>query len=485
MTRRRLPDDRSPDQPRVAVLERCGQYPIPSDFERPIGGVRGGPQGSLPCRDSGFRAVFLPVRYCIREWLLFPARSSARDVHPSYQSRAHARKPSAYTPSRSWLPTSPDSCRGHTVRSDAPLPAPGARGWSPYRDVGDHRGHQRQRQWICRPALQPERGLHPARHLRRRRTVQLRRDRQPDRRPLQLKTTGASAVTDALEHTSCSPRAASPAPTAARGLSDPIVAYDEQIGRFIVGDQDVELQHARQRLRHRRLQVEQPDHADPADWNFYQINTTEAGFDADYPGNFGYNHDAFVFTLNMFGVSGPDGPRPGRLRQHSRPGHGVPQPAPRLPERRLADFSLRPTTMHDSVAGDPMWLVTEHGDNTIDRRLQDDQRPVRRPPPSPYTHLAVNAYSDMSRRAQATRTAPTITTNIDSRIHEGGGGEQHLVATHAVSAQLDRGRRPVVRHRRQQRHARRFSRPGRRQRRQQHLRHLSRHRHQCRRARSA
>ena len=33
----------------------------------------------------------------------------------------------------------------------------------------------------------------------------------------------------------------------------------------------------------------------------------------------------------------------------------------------LDGFSVLPTTMHDSVAGDPMWLVTEHGDgNSID-----------------------------------------------------------------------------------------------------------------------
>ena len=38
-----------------------------------------------------------------------------------------------------------------------------------------------------------------------------------------------------------------------------------------------------------------------SDWSFYKINTTELGFDADYPGNLGYNHDALVFTLNMLG----------------------------------------------------------------------------------------------------------------------------------------------------------------------------------------
>lgn len=37
--------------------------------------------------------------------------------------------------------------------------------------------------------------------------------------------------------------------------------------------------------------------------------------------------------------------------------------SPLVARNDLADFSLRPTTMHDSITGDPMWFVTEHGDN--------------------------------------------------------------------------------------------------------------------------
>src|SRR5262249_28475381 len=37
-----------------------------------------------------------------------------------------------------------------------------------------------------------------------------------------------------------------------------------------------------------------------ADWNFYQINTTEANFFSDFPGNLGYNGGALVITLNEF-----------------------------------------------------------------------------------------------------------------------------------------------------------------------------------------
>ena len=52
------------------------------------------------------------------------------------------------------------------------------------------------------------------------------------------KATGAGAITDSLSHFFFTTGGLSRADSGS-GLSDPIVAYDEQIGRFIVGDQDV------------------------------------------------------------------------------------------------------------------------------------------------------------------------------------------------------------------------------------------------------
>src|SRR5437763_1457097 len=49
-----------------------------------------------------------------------------------------------------------------------------------------------------------------------------------------------------------------------------------------------------------------PSTLDARNWSSDLINTTGGGYDADYPGNFGYNHDACVFTLNMFSA-GPFG----------------------------------------------------------------------------------------------------------------------------------------------------------------------------------
>src|ERR1700676_5285196 len=87
-------------------------------------------------------------------------------------------------------------------------------------------------------------------------------------------------------------------------LSDPIVVYDDQIGRFIIGDQNVDSNTLVSNFDIAVSKTSAPGSLSKTDWNFYSITTTESGFDADYPGNFGYNADAFVFTLNMFGSFG-------------------------------------------------------------------------------------------------------------------------------------------------------------------------------------
>src|SRR3954469_3675817 len=78
------------------------------------------------------------------------------------------------------------------------------------------------------------------------------------------------------------------------GLSDPVVAYNDQIGRFIVGDQDVDSNTHVSRFDLAVSKTSSPSSLGASDWTFYQINTTQSGYDADFPGNFGYNHDAFV-----------------------------------------------------------------------------------------------------------------------------------------------------------------------------------------------
>src|SRR6478672_6631297 len=117
------------------------------------------------------------------------------------------------------------------------------------------------------------------------------------------KSTGSGAVTDSLSHFLFTTGGLTRA-DAGSGLSDPIVCYDEHIGRFIVGDQDVNFNTHVSAFDLAVSRTSNPTTLSCADWKFYKITTTHSGFDADYPGNFGYNHDAFVFTLNMFGVTG-------------------------------------------------------------------------------------------------------------------------------------------------------------------------------------
>jgi uncharacterized repeat protein (TIGR01451 family) len=213
-------------------------------------------------------------------------------------------------------------------------------------------------------------------------------------------------------------------------LSDPVVAYNDQIGRFIVGDQDVNFNTHVSTFDIAVSKSGSPFTLTTADWNFYQITTTESGFDADYPGNFGYNHDAFVFTLNMFGVAGG-----GHVQvvsvNNADLANGVAQASLHVYKNDLNDFAVRPTTMHDAVAGGPMWLVTEHGDNhSIDVIKMSGV--LSTSATFAYTNLAVNSYSGVV--APLNPNGTTITTNIDSRIQKSAEWNNVLVATHSVSA---------------------------------------------------
>src|SRR5262249_41227208 len=136
-------------------------------------------------------------------------------------------------------------------------------------------------------------------------------------------------------------------------LSDPVVTYNDQIGRFVIGDQDVNFSTHVSTFDIAVSKSSSPASLGTADWTFYRIVTTESGFDADFPGNFGYNHDAFVFTLNMFGVSGGGHCQVVSVNNTDL-ANGVPFSSLHLYRNDLNDFQIRPTVMHDSVAGDPM-----------------------------------------------------------------------------------------------------------------------------------
>ncbi|MBO0699415.1 MAG: hypothetical protein J2P46_13550, partial [Zavarzinella sp.] len=174
------------------------------------------------------------------------------------------------------------------------------------------------------------------------------------------------------------------------GLSDPIVVWNDQVNRFIVGDQDVDNTNHVDTFDIAVSKSASPATLTTADWNFYRIVTTESGRNADYPGNFGWNADAFVFTLNQnqagsddegeddFPDEGSDGGGPSA----SGAGSAVQVVSVNMADlvagnaltvgsnlflKDVSGFSIRPTVMHDSVPGDPMWLLesTAGSDNKI------------------------------------------------------------------------------------------------------------------------
>ena len=222
-------------------------------------------------------------------------------------------------------------------------------------------------------------------------------------------------------------------------LSDPIIVWDDQIGRFIVGDQDVDFT-----THVSNFDIAVSKSADPAtltaaDWNFFQVSTTEtiAGghnddYDADYPGNFGYNHDVFVFTLNMFGTgdNGLTATNHVQVNAIDIAALTAPTPSLVLNQKDVNDFSLRPTVMHDSVAGDPMWLISEAGDGQNIHVVRMDNPDVPALTAFNTFTVAVNPYSGA---VPPQDPGGIITNNSDSRIMKAAERNNLIVASHAVS----------------------------------------------------
>jgi uncharacterized repeat protein (TIGR01451 family) len=244
------------------------------------------------------------------------------------------------------------------------------------------------------------------------------------------KSTGASPVTDSLSHFFFTTGKLTRADSGS-GQSDPIVAYDELIGRFVVGDQDVNFTTHVSAFDLAVSKTDSPTTLSASDWAFYKINTTEKtpidSYDADYPGNFGYNADAFVFTLNMFGQV-----TAGHTLVVSVNASDLKNAvaSPQVFENDLSDFSVRPTTMHGSVPGDPMWLVTEHGDNqSIDVIKMTSV--LTTSAGFKYYNVPVTPYSQVVYPKNPNGT--NVTTNIDSRIMKAAEANNTIVATHSVS----------------------------------------------------
>jgi hypothetical protein len=179
------------------------------------------------------------------------------------------------------------------------------------------------------------------------------------------RSTSAGAVSDSLaDFFSSNNSSLYPAPSGNKGLIDPDITWDEQIQRFIVGD-DNPNNGSGSSFELAVSTSPNPATLTSADWNFFQVNTTESGYTPDYPGNLGWNHDALVFTLNMYGSN----PSDFHVQIDSIDINALLNGTPLTSSGVNANLfqtddtsaaSLRPTVMHDSQAGDPMWFVEEH-----------------------------------------------------------------------------------------------------------------------------
>ncbi|MHB1423465.1 MAG: hypothetical protein ACYC3I_09785 [Gemmataceae bacterium] len=245
------------------------------------------------------------------------------------------------------------------------------------------------------------------------------------------KNTGTSQVSDSLANFWYTQGRLSQA-DAGSHLSDPNVVWDEQIQRFIVGDQDVNNTTHVSTFDIAVSKSASPATLTRADWNFFQVKTTEKGYNADYPGNLGWNHDALVFTLDMLN---PANGLPNHVQVNSININALVKGTPLTNGINAfqTDFSgmrLRPTVMHDSKAGDPMWFV-QAGANNASINVVKMTNVLSSKPTFTTTTLAVNPYYNAVPELQPNGTA--ITTKTISDIEKAAMQKGLIVAAQTVS----------------------------------------------------
>jgi uncharacterized repeat protein (TIGR01451 family) len=231
-------------------------------------------------------------------------------------------------------------------------------------------------------------------------------------------------------------------------ITDPFVIFDELTQRFVVGAEEVDPgpQFTAQSTGNNSsvLDLAVSKSSNPlalktSDWNFYQVNTSEANEFSDYPGNAGYNGGALVVTLNEFNTANPDNPDHVLVNAVNLNdlANGVPQASLRFYQSDFKGESLRPATMHNSTsANDPMWFVEEHlgADGYPDNQRIDVVRMdnvLSSTPTFSTTTLAVTPYSQIVPPMQP--DGSTVTPYLDSRIMKVAEQGATLVAVQAVS----------------------------------------------------
>ncbi len=209
-------------------------------------------------------------------------------------------------------------------------------------------------------------------------------------------------------------------------FSDPAVVWDDQIQRFIIVDQDVDGFYNNGIVTQNQsfLDIAVSTSANPAtltkaDWNFFQISTTEnqngGKFDPQLPANIGWNHDALVVSLNMYNQSGAEN----HVQVNTISIDALTKGTALSEGTNAFQFdytgaNLRPAVMHDSQAGDPVWLV-QAGGNNASINVVELVNPLASNGAFTTSTLAVKSYSQAVPMLQPNgqKLAPSISSDIE------------------------------------------------------------------------
>jgi hypothetical protein len=225
-------------------------------------------------------------------------------------------------------------------------------------------------------------------------------------------------------------------PTSANSFpSEPLMIWDDQIQRFIIGETDADFGIHMENFDLAVSKTAAPATFTTADWNFYQINTTETGFDTFIFGNLGYNHDALVIPLDAVRI-GEHTTNHELIVTVSISDLAAGNPITPFKNDLGSDQPLRPTVMHDSQAGDPMWFVAEHSPATDAGHSIDVYKMTNvlsNSATATLTTLAVNPYTNISTVHPKQPDGTEVTGFIDSGILRAAEANNTLVATQAIS----------------------------------------------------
>jgi uncharacterized delta-60 repeat protein len=230
-------------------------------------------------------------------------------------------------------------------------------------------------------------------------------------------------------------------------LVDPVVIYDDNLpglapntGRFIIGELDVDTNSHVSTFDIAVSRTASPRTLLAGDWNFYQISTSEDGYDAQDPGNFGYNLDAFVFTLNQKANKSGATDHAAVYTLDTRDlVNGVSQANLNFFINDHDGWSFRPTVMHDAKHDDPLWFVetqadTKHVADGLHVNVYQMTSVLSNTATFTQTQLTVNPFTDVTNAPPIQPDLSIVETAkfIDSRILKAAEENNTLVASQTV-----------------------------------------------------